>query len=126
MKQNLHQLGLALAVFLLSQLLVAVVIYITGNNYFNSYNWLRWDSDHYLKIAEKGYEFFPCAGKFGNPDTSKDFCGNTGWFPGYPMLIRFSAMLFKDSLLVAGILSKIFYFFILFAVLKVSKISAFS
>ncbi len=41
--------------------------------------WLRWDSFHYLSIARDGYSAEPC-GQF--------ICGNTGWFPLFPWIIR--------------------------------------
>ena len=44
-----------------------------------NYPWLRWDSYHYLSIASSGYQAEMCG----------DFlCGNTGWFPFYPLLVR--------------------------------------
>lgn len=46
--------------------------------------WLRWDSFHYLSIAEYGYKAEPC-GQF--------ICGNTGWFPLFPWVIRFFSFL---------------------------------
>jgi hypothetical protein len=48
--------------------------------------WIKWDSGHYLTIAERGYEFMSCAELEGyNP---AHWCGNAGWFPGYPHLLR--------------------------------------
>jgi hypothetical protein len=48
--------------------------------------WIKWDSGHYLTIAERGYEFMSCAELEGyNP---AHWCGNSGWFPGYPYLLR--------------------------------------
>jgi len=40
----------------------------------------QWDGQHYLSIARDGYVKFPCQ---SNP---QEICGNTGWFPLYPML----------------------------------------
>ena len=48
--------------------------------HMGSLPWLRWDSFHYLSIAEYGYKAEPC-GEF--------ICGNTGWFPLFPWVIRF-------------------------------------
>ena len=48
--------------------------------HMGSLPWLRWDSFHYLSIAEHGYKAEPC-GQF--------MCGNTGWFPLFPWVIRF-------------------------------------
>lgn len=47
--------------------------------------WIKWDSGHYLTISERGYEFMSCAFLEGyNP---AHWCGNSGWFPGYPYLV---------------------------------------
>jgi len=50
---------------------------------FHGSNWVRNDSNHYLTIAQGGYVAIPC-GEGDDPP----HCGNTGWFPGYPLLIR--------------------------------------
>jgi hypothetical protein len=52
---------------------------------WNPLSWKRWDSGHYLVIAEKGWEFFSCAWIGGKPEES---CGNAAWFPLYPWLLR--------------------------------------
>lgn len=53
---------------------------------WSSAEWARWDSEHYLSIAERGYEVGSCEGvAFRDAD---DLCGNAGWFPGYPYLVR--------------------------------------
>ncbi|MEU9715973.1 hypothetical protein [Streptomyces sp. NPDC047976] len=46
----------------------------------------RWDSAHYLSIAETGYEMFRCRDRY--PDFPDVVCGNVAWFPGYPMAVR--------------------------------------
>ncbi len=45
--------------------------------------WVRGDSDFYLQIAEGGYHLFRCA----PPRPPTDWCGNSGWFPGYSWLL---------------------------------------
>lgn len=48
--------------------------------------WDRWDSGNYLSIAEHGYIYEHCDGVANRgPD---DWCGNSGWFPLYPYLMR--------------------------------------
>lgn len=42
--------------------------------------WARWDSAHYVSIAEHGYSAFPCASGTG-------WCGNAAWFPGFPLVV---------------------------------------
>lgn len=46
----------------------------------------RWDSGHYLSIAETGYEMFWCRERY--PNFRDVMCGNVAWFPGYPMSVR--------------------------------------
>lgn len=46
--------------------------------------WLRWDSGHYLSIADNGYILHPCGPEYGGPS---NWCGNAGWMPGYPRLM---------------------------------------
>jgi hypothetical protein len=122
----LHQILLTLAAFLLSQMVLAVVIQVWGGSYFHVANWIRWDSGHYVHIAKQGYELFPCAGKLGFPEDSKDMCGNTGWFPGYPFAVKFFTFFFRDAALVAGVLSKLCLALSLWMVLKITKTDRFS
>lgn len=42
----------------------------------------QWDGQHYLSIAQSGYDAFPC------PDNPEWICGNVGWFPLYPIAAR--------------------------------------
>jgi hypothetical protein len=44
--------------------------------------WSRWDSQLYLSVAHGGYTLTPCL-----PRSSGAWCGNAGWFPGYPWLV---------------------------------------
>lgn len=75
-------------------------------------SYVRWDSGHYLKIAASGYELFSCA-RVPGWDPAQ-WCGNSGWFPGYPLLIRVLSTL-QISETVAGVLiSNVCYFGCLF------------
>ena len=56
--------------------------------------WFRWDTIHYLEIAEEGYS----AASY-----------NTVWPPLYPFLIKITSFLFKPPLLAAIIVSNIFF-----------------
>ena len=49
-------------------------------------SWARWDSAHYLSIAQRGYEFFSCARLPGYDPA--EWCGTAAWMPGYPLAIR--------------------------------------
>lgn len=65
--------------------------------------WKRWDSFHYLTIASDGYTLVPCEEQGG-------WCGNTGWAPLYPWLIRYIAPIFGlKPELVGVLLSSLFF-----------------
>lgn len=48
--------------------------------------WGRWDSGNYVRIARNGYSLHPCVDVPNRFPT--DWCGTTGWHPGYPYAIR--------------------------------------
>jgi len=45
-----------------------------------------WDIEHYLNIAERGYEVYPCIEGVHFP--RGEICGNPGWFPGWPLVVK--------------------------------------
>jgi len=47
---------------------------------------IQWDGQHYLSIADGGYEKFACR------ENRAQICGNTGWFPFYPMVAKAVAL----------------------------------
>src|SRR4051794_26232527 len=51
---------------------------------------VRWDSWLYLKIASDGYDVTQCApGTWGTgPGGAPSWCGDSGWFPAYSVLVR--------------------------------------
>ena len=49
-----------------------------------SATWARWDSIQYLGIAHDGYDLSHCTTSY----TPADWCGDAGWFPAYPWLVR--------------------------------------
>ena len=63
-----------------------VVLHIGGINgeppSSSADGWARWDSGLYLDLAKNGYTFFPCA---EDPALA---CGNAGWMPGFPWIVR--------------------------------------
>jgi len=77
--------------WLLTPLLIYICfigIYIGISN-FNDNNYLFlpiWDVKHYLDISEIGYRVYPCTpgvdGRLG------DICGNPGWFPMWPLVVK--------------------------------------
>jgi hypothetical protein len=79
----------ALFAFLLSKAVILLSFPEHGWEIFQPVFWARWDSGLYFSIAEKGYEAFPCWTQFKEyPPGSPDLCGNCGWMPGFPMLLR--------------------------------------
>jgi hypothetical protein len=64
-----------------------IVVKANGYDPFQASTWARWDSGLYKHVAAYGYDdVVPC------PPTSGygpgDWCGNAGWFPAYPRLVR--------------------------------------
>ncbi len=45
-----------------------------------------WDIDHYRTIAQRGYEIYPCDPAIHYP--MGDICGNVGWFPAWPIVLK--------------------------------------
>jgi hypothetical protein len=55
-----------------------------GYHPFAGGTWSRWDSAQYEGIARDGYTLYRCPLDYA-PDPG-GWCGNAGWFPGYPWL----------------------------------------
>jgi hypothetical protein len=121
-----NQAELAVVAFLFSQVLLGVVLHFAHHDFFRPDTWSRWDSGIYISIATTGYEMYPCAGRDGNPETSTGVCGNAGWFPGYPLLIRLLGVGFKNKVMVAVVISKSLYLLSLFLILKIAGVKQFS
>lgn len=119
---------LALVVFLLSKVFLLVVLLYLNLPLDDLRNFSKWDSGHYLEIATKGYDLFPCLDISNEQWLQDKMCGNAGWFYGYPYFIRLGAYLFSSSnyLLVAVILSNIFYFLTLFLVSFIKECKGFT
>ena len=65
-----------------ASLLLVIVAMGDGLDPLAADTWVRGDAKHYLSIAERGYEMYPC-----DASGSDLMCGNAGWFPAYPSLI---------------------------------------
>ena len=52
---------------------------------FSSTTWAKWDSGAYMQIADSGYVLYHCPAASGYPASA--WCGDTGWFAGYPLLL---------------------------------------
>lgn len=64
----------------------SAAVRVSGSDFFAYDTWIKWDSGHYEDIAERGYEFMSCAEVPGFHPAQ--WCGNAGWFPGYPFFVR--------------------------------------
>jgi hypothetical protein len=82
----LQRVGPPLAAFVLARGLLAAAALSAGLNPLDPRIFVRWDSGHYLGIAEVGYDLEPCREDSGYANGL--WCGNAGWFPGYPWAIR--------------------------------------
>lgn len=79
-------LPVPLAAYLASTLLAWATAALSGEEFWSLAARERWDSVHYLSIASRGYEMFRCRERY--PKFPDVWCGNTAWFPGYPMVTR--------------------------------------
>jgi hypothetical protein len=59
----------------------------TGHDPFAARSWARYDSLYYQGIARHGYQIHRCA-PHEKLSAASEWCGNTSWFPAYPLLIR--------------------------------------
>lgn len=75
--------GPPLVVWAAAATTVTVAAKAFGYAPFHGSTWVRWDSTHYLTIAQGGYEFFRCPADYPFPG----WCGNAGWFPAYPWIV---------------------------------------
>jgi hypothetical protein len=85
---------------------VAVVAHLHGYDPFDSASWARWDSIHYQGIARDGYDLYQCPP--GVWPKAHAWCGDAGWFPGYPWLVRGLHLLGLPIRGTAAVLSVVF------------------
>ena len=62
-----------------------VVAWRLGYNPWSPSTWVRWDSAHYVAIAERGPELTRCIDIANR--SSDDWCGSAGWLPLYPAVV---------------------------------------
>ena len=66
--------------------LSAAGAYLAGVDPLNPNAWVRWDSDLYLSIAQRGYYLERCGP--GSHYEGWQWCGNSGWFPLYAWMLK--------------------------------------
>jgi hypothetical protein len=76
---------LPLAVWLATVVALVALAAVFGYNPFHGSTWSRYDSMHYEDIARNGYELAHCPPGVWKPGA---WCGDAGWFPGYPWLVH--------------------------------------
>lgn len=96
-----------LLVFLLARLILWSAAASVGKDAFSAENWGAWDTAHYLSIAERGYELFPCETQHGFE--RHHTCGNAAWMPGFPLLMwAVSSSLGTSNVLAGAVLAAAF------------------
>jgi hypothetical protein len=88
---------------LLATVVVLTTSALAGHFPFATAPWIHWDAYEYLDISRHGYTLYPCF--VGRLLSS---CGNSGWFPGYPWVVRAVAWLGLDHAAVAVAVSWFF------------------
>jgi hypothetical protein len=87
----------ALAAFVAASAVLLVTVAAEGHDPLAAASWMRWDSEHYVSIASRGYFLEPCD---VNPH---NWCGNAGQFPGYPWLLGLVSLLGGASVGTIGV-----------------------
>ncbi|MCA1827583.1 MAG: hypothetical protein LC689_11695 [Myxococcales bacterium] len=75
-----------LLALLAARALTAAAALWAGVNPLRPHSYVRWDSNLYLSIAQRGY-FLEHCGPGSHYDPSQ-WCGNAGWFPLYGWLLK--------------------------------------
>jgi hypothetical protein len=84
-----ERLAAPVLAFVIVRAMLSLIAKHLGFPAFKGETWGHWDTGHYLAIAEHGYKFLSCAKVPGYDPTQ--WCGNTAWLPGYPLLLRLLA-----------------------------------
>ena len=96
---------LVFLIFLITKLTVFLVAYAFGCQKMWEGCFAHWDSSLYMSIAQEGHTLFDCT--YPKPV----WCGNAGWSPFYPLLMRIVHEIthynYEHS---GGVVSTIFYF----------------
>jgi hypothetical protein len=85
-------LGPPLAALVLAEALLWTVALARGSDPRLGTTWVRWDSYRYVAIARGGYVEVP-----DDPNSS-----NTGWFPGFPLVMQLGSSLLSTTPARAG------------------------
>jgi hypothetical protein len=113
----LSAVGPAAGAFVLARAVLWLASLGTERSVWDIETWGQWDSAHYLSIAERGYILISCREVPGMPP--REWCGNAGWMPGYPMLVRAAALTGLDFV-TAGVLVSVVFAFLTLALIDVA------
>jgi hypothetical protein len=92
--------------FILARAVVLLAATNAGVQPFTAAPYFKSDAGLYLSIAREGYDLAPCSAL---PYRPGQWCGNTGWVPGYPWLVRGLAGLSSTPEKWAIVLPALFY-----------------
>lgn len=73
-----------------------------GSAFASSRTWYHYDSVLYVQIATHGYTLFKCAAQPGA------WCGNAGWFPGFPAVLALLVDLGAPAIAAGAVISWLF------------------
>ena len=86
-----------------------------SHDFFNAHLWVRWDSGHYLRIAQVGYSHvYWCKQTPSIPVFS--WCGDAAWMPLYPWLISIVSRIGVTPEQGAVVISAVFAYLLMVAV----------
>lgn len=101
-----RSVGIPIIVFAFAMGVTWLVTAANGKSFLSPATWAHWDSFHYTNIAHHGYTAFPCGPREGGPSK---LCGNSAWFPGYPLLIRLGTLTEMSFETAGFVISQLFF-----------------
>ncbi|MEI7426052.1 MAG: mannosyltransferase family protein [Candidatus Moraniibacteriota bacterium] len=94
-----NEYGMSITIFSVSRIIIYFVFILVSAHSFGEARVDRWDAQHYLSIAEKGYQF---QGEYKNEGALIAF------FPFYPIVIKVVHFVFRLSFINAALLISFF------------------
>lgn len=86
---GLKAIVVPLVVFLVVGVVTCSVAAANGQDFLAPATWAHWDSLRYISLVKHGYTLHPCSAMLPPPPKA---CADSGWFPGYPLLIRLGTL----------------------------------
>lgn len=108
MKKNISEnIIFVLTALFLSRLFTAICCLMCSHHLFYYGDFSKWDAGLYIEIAQRGYTLISCAELVGKSNPEQ-WCGNSGWMPFYPYLIKMVSFTGLDIRL-SGFLISLFF-----------------